>query len=99
VSEQYDPVQLVQDATKFARSRFGRHYMKRLDDRSASFLANTTDMRLTNEERANYGLRAAEIAAEIDYFRTAQATVANPSLLERLRQGFKKRKEAEKEDV
>ena len=87
----YDPVQLVKDATRFKRSQFGQHYLAKLDQRVSDAKSAAVDRRLSREERADQALIAAEAQSQIDYFTTAEKTASNPSLLKRLAEGFKKR--------
>lgn len=87
----YDPVILTRDAVKFAQSKFGRHYLKKLASMSTDYTSSAKDRRLTNEQRGEYGLRAAEIDDLIAYFKTAQTVAKSPDLLERLKRGYRKR--------
>lgn len=88
---EYDPVLLTRDAVKFAQSKFGRHYLKKLRTMTADYSNSAKDRRLSNEQRGEFGLRAAEIDDLLAYFKTAQTIAESPDLLTRLREGFKKR--------
>ena len=96
---EYHPVQLVKDATAFARSDFGKHFLKKLEHRVAECRSNAVDMRLTRTERADWGVVASEAQRQLDYFITAQKTASDPNLLQRLAEGFKKRMSKEKNTV
>lgn len=88
--DQYNPADIALDATKFARSQFGKHYMlhlKRLKDYYIDIAINGKD----REERADAGIVAAEYQKTIDYFVTQQTIASSPSILEKLRKAFKER--------
>lgn len=89
--EVYDPVQLTKDATTFARSKFGRHYLAKLEARVAECRTGAVDLRLSRDDRADYGLLASEAQRQLDYFKTAQQTASNPNLLRQMAENFKKR--------
>jgi hypothetical protein len=97
VPEVYDPVQLVKDATKFARSQFGQHYLNKLEARVSECTRNAVNPAINRSDRADWGLLASEAQRQIDYFKTAQATAASPTLLQKLAEGFKAR--MKKEDI
>lgn len=94
----YDPAQLVHDANEFADSRFGAHYMERLEAAKQRAVAQTMDKRLTDSERAHAGTVAATLQAEINYFNIARTVKVTPSLMDKLRRKFKE-KEATDIDV
>ena len=96
---EYDPVQLVKDATRFARSDFGKHHLAKLAARVEEAKAGAIDTRLSREERADWGIVASEAQRHLDYFVTAQKTASSPSLLRRMAANFKKRMEASDDKV
>lgn len=87
----YDPVQLVKDATRFAKSPFGQHHLARLEARVQEAKAGAVDTRLSRSDRADWGIVAAEAQRHLDYFITAQKTASNPGLLRQMAANFKKR--------
>lgn len=90
----YDPVQLVKDATRFAKSPFGQHHLKKLEARVNEAKAGAVDTRLSRSDRADWGIVASEAQRHLDYFLTAQQTAKNPGLLRTMAANFKKRMEA-----
>lgn len=97
----YDPVQLVKDATRFARSPFGRHHLDKLQKRVDECTRNAVNPAINRSDRADWGLLASEAQRHLDYFKTAQATAASPTLLKQLADGFKARmkKKEDNKDV
>ena len=88
----YNPADIARDATKFARSKFGKHYLEKLEAIRLDYANKACDRRYSREDRADFGLLAAETADHIGYFQTARTILANPSLLDKLRNNYKKRK-------
>lgn len=91
MASEYDPVQLVKDAARFARTDFGKHYIEKLERRVEECKSGAVDLRLSREERADWGLIASEAQRQLDYFTAAHKTASDPNLLKRLADGFKKR--------
>lgn len=98
MSSAYDPVQLVKDATRFARTDFGKHYIAKLEQRVEECKQGAVDLRLSREDRADLALIASEAQRQLDYFTAAQKTASDPNLLKRLADGFKKRMAKEGKD-
>jgi ribosomal protein S12 methylthiotransferase accessory factor YcaO len=94
MNDEYDAIALFHDADEFRQSRFGKHYLARLEAARGRYLAQTQDDSLNDSQRAHAGSKAAVVSEELAYFQTVEATVNDKSLLERLREGIKKRKEA-----
>lgn len=90
---EYDPIAKAQDATTFAASRFGTHYLERLgevrDDHynKARAAQKAGDFNLVATEIA----RADEIDGEIAYFVTAKQINDSPKLMQRIRDSLKKK--------
>lgn len=88
---EYDPTLIAQDATAFAQSRFGQHYLARLEKTVERAQSIAESLEYTDNHRAHQSTKAATLKAELDYFKTAQTVVDSPVLLRRLRDGFRKR--------
>lgn len=86
----YDALTLSEDAQRFARSRFGRHYIKRLKKLRESHLDAAMSMEYTDSFRANSASKAAAIGAEIEFFKIAQTIQSTPSLRQKLVEKMKK---------
>lgn len=87
----YDPATIASDATAFAESRFGKHYLQRLTEAKERALRAAMNVELTDSQRAHAGTEAAVYEAEFGYFQTAQTITKDSSMLKRLRDGFQKR--------
>lgn len=94
----YDPIAKAQDATAFAESRFGKHYLERLESvRDGHYRSARTLQR----DGADLALIAAEIAradetdGEIAYFAQAKEISTNPTLMERIRKNLRKKENAD----
>jgi hypothetical protein len=97
VSE-YDPIQKAQDATEFAKSRFGQHYLARLTEvRENHYVQARQDRKAGSDSLALGHLdRADEIDGEIAYFAQAKEITESPTLMKRIRESLeKKRKKAD----
>ncbi|MBO1267084.1 hypothetical protein [Arthrobacter cavernae] len=92
----YDSLQITQDAVAFAKSKFGKHYLKRLEKAKARYLELTMNEELTDNFRAHAGTKAATVQLEIDYFMTAQTVADTPTFMKRLRDKINARREKEK---
>jgi hypothetical protein len=99
MDNEYTSEQKLIDAVQFATSRFGLHYLGRLRSAYDRCMTDVLNVALTDSYRANRASQAQAIQAELDYFTTAEATVRNPSLMERLRAAVTKKKEAETPDI
>lgn len=91
----YNPVDLANDASHFAASRFGKHYLQRLEQIKERELSVAMDTRYSDSFRAHAGTRAAAVKDEIDYFTIAQSIKNKPELLARMSEklGIKKKEE------
>jgi hypothetical protein len=92
MNEEYDPVTLFTDAEQFRTSRYGQHYLAKLEADRALFLAQTQDESLSDSQRAHAGSKAALTQRYLTYFETVEKTVKDKGMLERLREGWLKRK-------
>lgn len=95
-SQEYDGIALAHDATEFAESRFGQHYLTRIEGFRQSYLAQTQNEGLSDSQRAHAGSRAAVVADEIAYFQTAKTITSDPSLIKRIRDNLEKKLKGEK---
>lgn len=73
------------DATAFTRTRFGRHYLKRLQKRLDAALEIVMDKTYSDSYRANAGTEAAMLKTELDYFELMKQTLADPAIVKKLR--------------
>ena len=80
----YRPEDIRRDATKFADSQFGQHYLARLKAAKKRAVADALDISLTTEFRAQRGAQAAAIDKEINYFRLAVMRVKEPTKFDRM---------------
>ena len=92
MNDEYDPVTLFTDAEQFRTSRYGKHYLAKLEADRAAFLAQTQDESLSDSQRAHAGSKAALTQRYLTYFQTVETTVKDKGMLERLREGWLKRK-------
>lgn len=97
--DDYDPVTLFTDAEQFRSSRFGQHYLTKLKADRAAFLAATQDETLSDSQRAHAGSKAALTQRYLTYFQNVETTVKDKGILERLREGWLKRKGGGTKDV
>lgn len=93
--DKYDPLQLVQDANTFAKSKFGQHYLERLAKAKQRELGAAMNLALSDGLRAHAATKAATVQAEMDYFDTAKKVQETPSLLKRLRKKLIREEEDE----
>lgn len=93
----YDAILKAQDATEFAESRFGEHYMSRLTTVRDDHFAKARQFRKDGKDSLALGEldRADEIDGEIAYFQQAKEITKNPNLIERIRENLKKREKGE----
>lgn len=87
----YEPIQLATDATRFARSKFGVHYLGRLERRQAQLVATALKASTPNTDKLKALAQHAALSDEIEFFRVSQQIKSDPSLLQRLRDGAAKR--------
>ena len=102
MSDQYDAVQLATDATKFARSQFGKHYLAKLERRRAEWQNVIDDRNASDEDATRARWQRIALAEQIEFFRVSQQIKEDPSMLQRLREGAARRlgrKEATDEQV
>jgi hypothetical protein len=91
MSSPYDPVKLAQDATAFADSDFGAHYLARLISLRNDQYAIVRSDKYTDSQRAHAGTRADVLSGEIEYFNTARTIQSDQSLIQRVRTNFERR--------
>lgn len=97
---EYDPVKKAQDATKFAESRFGQHYLATLETVRDSHYQKARQ----HQQAGNRDLAFAEIAradeadTQLGYFTQAQVIVNSPTLMKKMMDKFKARTTKEKPD-
>lgn len=89
--DEYNSEAIARDAQIFIDSRFGKHYMQRLEQMQEQALRLAMDLNYTADYRANQVTRAAAIKDEIDYFNLAKQVVGSPSMLQRIRENVKAR--------
>lgn len=85
MSSDYSGLDLATDATSFADSRFGQHYLARLEASRRRHLEIAMDTTLNDSFRAHAATKAATVQSEIDYFTTSRNVLKDPTLLERLK--------------
>lgn len=95
--EQYDPTKLAFDATTFAESDLGRHYMARLEASKARYLDAAMNDAFSDSYRSHQASKAAVCEAELDWFRTAKTVTTSPQLLQRLKDKLMSRDKAKPE--
>lgn len=95
----YSPVDLASDASNFATSRFGKHYLERLEQIKERELRVAMDTRYSESFRAHAATKAAAVTDELDYFQTAQTIRNKPELLSRLSAKLALKKKGEPIDV
>ena len=86
----YDPTELAKDATAFASSNFGKHYLERLASTRERHLKDAMNSNYNDSFRAHAATKAAAVQDEIDYFDTAKKIRNSPDLIARLTSKFKK---------
>lgn len=90
---EYSAVDITKDAVKFSRSRFGQHYLARLEAAKARALQDAVNIDLPSEFCGKRAAQATAIDAEIDYFKTASTVAADPNLMQRLIEKARGRKQ------
>lgn len=85
LDNEYTTDLIAADAKAFADSRFGMHYLDRLNKAHARCMETVMDLDCSDSYRANMASKASAIRAEIEYFEIAQNIATNPTILERLR--------------
>lgn len=89
-NDAYDALTLSQDATTFAKSRFGKHYIARITRLREGHLEVAQNMEFTDSYRANSASKASALGAELEFFNIAQTIQTEPTLLERLKKKLMK---------
>lgn len=90
---EYDPVAKAQDATAFANSRFGKHYLALLTTVRDGHYQKARQ----HQKDGKTDLAVAEIARAdeadgfIDYFTQAQIIIETPSMMKKMMNNFKAR--------
>lgn len=92
----YTAIEKAQDATAFASSRFGKHYIQRLGDVRDNHYRRARTLQRDGSTLAAVAAeiaRADEIDGEINYFIQAQEISQNPTLIERIRKNLKRKED------
>lgn len=89
----YPSIAIAADAVEFASSRFGKHYLARLEASRQRHLDLAMNSELTDSFRAHAATKAATVQSEIDYFATSQSVMANPTLVAKLRAKLSKKED------
>lgn len=84
MSSEYGTVEIVHDATTFAASRFGQHYLDRLKDKKADALNVAMDMSFNDSFRAHSATVAKSVQDELDYFDGLQRIKNKPATMKKL---------------
>ncbi|PPG91550.1 MULTISPECIES: hypothetical protein [unclassified Rathayibacter] len=92
---EYSGLDLATDATAFASSRFGQHYLARLEASRKRHIEIAMNTELNDSYRAHAATKAATVQSEIDYFTTSRNVLADPTLLERLKAAVRGRETPE----
>lgn len=101
MTDDYDPIQKAQDATRFAESRFGQHYLKRLAEvRDGHYRQARTLLKEGQPESQIIAAiaRADEADGELAYFAQAREIATDRKLMDRIRENIKKRLPKAKEE-
>jgi hypothetical protein len=96
MQDKYSAMDITNDAVAFAASRFGKHYLKRLETNKRRELDIAMNSNYSDSYRAHAATKAAAMDKELDYFATAARIKADPNLLQRL---IAKTKPKAKEDT
>ena len=91
--DDYPSIAIAADAVEFANSRFGKHYIARLEASRQRHLDLVMNTELTDSFRAHAATKAATVQSELDYFTTSQAVMNNPSLVAKLRAKLTKKED------
>lgn len=83
--DDYPSIAIAADAAEFASTRFGKHYLARLEASRQRHLELAMNSELTDSFRAHAATKAATVQSEIDYFATSQAVMKDPSLVAKMR--------------
>lgn len=90
----YDPISKAQDATKFAESRFGQHYLARLAMVRDNHYTRARQLQKEGAEDHRVAAeiaRADEIEGELGYFAQAQVIATNPTMIDRIKKNLKRK--------
>jgi len=91
IDNDYSPADITVDAVKFARSRYGKHYIASLEESVKFNTEKAVDLSLTPRQNRDYAVRADQDKSNIQYFRTAETIAKSPNLMQKLHDAFKKR--------
>jgi hypothetical protein len=96
MDSKYGTVEIVHDATTFAASRFGQHYLDRLKTKKDDALNAAMNLSYTDSFRSHSATVAKSVQDELDYFDAVQRIKNKPALMKTLADRLKvKRGEAE----
>lgn len=95
----YTSEQITRDAVQFAESRFGQHYLSRLEKALERCLTDAENLEYSDSFRANRASQAATVRAELNYFTTAKTVASSPTMMKKLRDKALKRREEPEIDL
>lgn len=84
MASKYNPIDLANDASQFAVSRFGQHYLDRLRTAKERELKKAMDSSFNDSYRAHAATKASAVQDELDYFDIAKGFKNSPELIKRL---------------
>lgn len=93
MDKDYTTEMIARDATAFAASDFGKHYLDRLEKAHERCMTAVMNVELSDSYRANMASKASAVSAELEYFEIAKSIINNPKLLQRLRDKLNKKEE------
>ena len=89
MDSKYGTVEIVHDATSFAASRFGKHYLERLQAKKDDALTAAMNLTYTDSFRAHSATVAKSVQDELDYFEAVQRIKNKPELMKSLAERLK----------
>ncbi|MBM4644772.1 hypothetical protein GS464_29595 [Rhodococcus hoagii] len=96
MNEDYDAIQIADDAVKFAESRFGKHYISNVLVKARdAHIAAAKQSDASDAYIAREMARADEIDKTIHYFSVAQQINTDKSLRERIRAKLRRKEKAD----
>lgn len=99
MNPEYPSIEITNDAVAFAESRFGKHYIGRLQAAYDRYVTTAQRSDLTDSYRAHLMTQAKTVKLELDYFTTAQTVHDDPKLLQRLRDKVNSRRKKQEEEL
>jgi hypothetical protein len=80
----YRSIDIARDATAFASSKFGQHYIKRLVEAGERHRSAAKQLDIPKDLADRHTQRAAVYEGELEYFRIAEDIQRNPTLMNQL---------------